>query len=95
MSKPVLVAQKDGALLPEEEARALWTEFSVHMDEHENDLAGFAKLKGWFEVRPEHRKGQAVLLVATTEAAVKLNAPPPAKGPGTAKGGGGGNKGKR
>ena len=91
MSKPVLVVLKDGAPLPEEEARALWTEFSAHMDEHENDMAGFAKAKGWFEVRPEHRKGQAVLLVATTEAAVKLNAPPPPppkpqQGPGPTKG---------
>ena len=48
------------------------------MDEHEGDMAGFAKAKGWALVAPEHRRGQAVLLVSTTaEAAAKAKAQPP------------------
>src|SRR5688572_15686970 len=64
----------DGAPLSEEEARALWTAFSQYMDEHEGDFAGFAKLRGYASVKPEARKGQAVLVVTTPEGASK---PPP------------------
>ena len=32
------------------------------MDEHEGDLDGFARIKGWASVKPEHRAGQAVLV---------------------------------
>lgn len=53
----------DGRPLPDDEARTLWQEFSRHMDEHEGDLAGFAKHKGWSSVKPEHREGRAVLVV--------------------------------
>lgn len=68
----------DGAPLAEEEARALWVGFSAHMDEHRGDMAGFAKLRGYHEVRPEYQKGQAVLIVSTTaEAAAKAAPPPP------------------
>lgn len=93
-AKPVLVVVKDGAPLPEAEARALWTEFSAHMDANRGDMAGFAKLKGWTEVRPEYRKGQAVLVVSTTpEAAAKAAPPPPKPKPAPQKqGGGGGGK---
>jgi hypothetical protein len=59
----------DGALLPEEEARTVWTQFSQHMDANEGDLAGFAKGRGWISVSPEYRKGQAVLVVKTTASA--------------------------
>jgi hypothetical protein len=55
----------DGAALEPEPARALWTEFSAYMDEHEGDMVGFAKLKGWESVAPEYRQGRAVLVVKT------------------------------
>ena len=79
-SRPRLAVLLDGAPLAEEEARALWTGFSAHMDEHRGDMAGFAKLRGYHEVRPEYQKGQAVLIVSTTaEAAAKAAPPPPPK----------------
>ncbi len=55
----------DGAPLDPEAARALWTEFSAHMDEHRGDMAGFAKKKGFSSVAPEYRQGKAVLVVKT------------------------------
>jgi hypothetical protein len=55
----------DGAPLGDDEARALWTEFSAHMDENKDDTAGFAKKKGWITVLPEYRQGKAVLVVKT------------------------------
>lgn len=55
----------DGKPLAEDEARTLWQAFSVHMDEHEGDLGGFAAQKGWSSVKPEYRAGQAVLVVTT------------------------------
>jgi hypothetical protein len=64
----------DGAMLPEAEAKALWVEFSAHMDAHQGDMAGFAKKKAWFSVSPEYRAGKAVLVVRTTE---RAPAPPP------------------
>jgi hypothetical protein len=60
-----LVALVDGAPLEEEAARALWAEFSAHMDENKGDMAGFAKKKGWQSVVPEYRQGKAVLVVRT------------------------------
>jgi hypothetical protein len=64
-----LAVRVDGAALPDEEARALWQEFSAHMDANKGDMAGFAKKKGWHAVAPEYQSGQAVLVVATTAAA--------------------------
>jgi len=55
----------NGRPLPDEEARALWTRFSAHMDQHQGDLAGFAQLEGFSSVRPETRGGRAVLVVAS------------------------------
>ncbi len=55
----------DNRPLPDDEARTLWQEFSRHMDEHEGDLSGFAKAKGWSDVKPEHRQGRAVLVVTS------------------------------
>lgn len=55
----------DGKPLAEHDARTLWQAFSLHMDEHEGDTAGFAAQKGWSSVKPEYRAGQAVLVVAT------------------------------
>jgi len=66
--KPSLAVTIDGVQLPDEEARALWTKFSEHMDEHRGDMAGFAKLHGYVSVAPEARGGQAVLVVRTTKA---------------------------
>jgi hypothetical protein len=65
MSAGRLVVLVDGAPLEEEAARALWTEFSAHMDAHQGDMAGFAKQKGWQSVAPEYQKGKAVLVVKT------------------------------
>ncbi|MFO0552935.1 MAG: hypothetical protein U0271_31395 [Polyangiaceae bacterium] len=61
-TKQNLVAEIDGAPLPPDEARALWTEFSQHMEEHHGDFAGFAAAKGWASVKPEYRAGRAVLV---------------------------------
>jgi hypothetical protein len=55
----------DDVPLAEDAARALWTEFSAHMDAHQGDTAGFAKKKGWASVVPEFRRGKAVLVVKT------------------------------
>jgi hypothetical protein len=60
---PRLAVLVDGAPLDAEAARALWTEFSAHMDENRGDLAGFARKKDWQSVAPEYRQGKAVLVV--------------------------------
>jgi hypothetical protein len=62
---PRLAVLVDGTPLDPEAARALWTEFSAHMDEHRGDMAGFAKKKGFSSVAPEYRQGKAVLVVKT------------------------------
>ncbi|HKQ71889.1 MAG TPA: hypothetical protein VJT73_21240 [Polyangiaceae bacterium] len=58
-----LVAMIDKKPLPDDEARAIWTRFSAYMDEHEGDLAGFARQEGYASVKPESRGGKAVLVV--------------------------------
>lgn len=68
----------DGASLSEIETRALWLEFSEHMDANRGDMAGYAKKKGWFSVAPEYRGGKAVLIVRTTATA---KGPPPVSAP--------------
>jgi hypothetical protein len=81
-----LAALVDDAVLDAEAARALWTEFSAHMDENKGDMAGFARKKGWQSVAPEFRQGKAVLVVQTG-AAVKPRVKPASKGaPGPSKG---------
>lgn len=60
-----LVVLVDGRPLPDDKARALWTRFSAHMDEHQGDLTGFAQQEGFSSVRPETRAGRAVLVIAT------------------------------
>ena len=75
-----LAALVDGVPLEPEAARALWTEFSVHMDENKGDMAGFAKKKGWQSVVPEYRQGKAVL-IARTGAAPAPRAPDKQAGP--------------
>jgi hypothetical protein len=69
----------DGATLTEPQARALWKEFSEHMDANRGDMRGYATKKGWFSVVPEYRDGKAVLVVRTTAAA--KGAPPIAAPP--------------
>ena len=71
MKRLELAALIDGAALDEEAARALWTEFSAHMDANQGDFAGFAKKKGWASVAPEYRQGKAVLVVRTGAAPSK------------------------
>jgi len=84
----------DGIALDAEAARALWTEFSAHMDENKGDVIGFAGKKGWQSVAPEFRQGKAVLVVKTGAAAArrpsKPKPSPKPKGPGGAPGKGGG-----
>ncbi|MCC6555003.1 MAG: hypothetical protein IT372_18700 [Polyangiaceae bacterium] len=95
-----LAATVDGAALPDDEARALWTDFSRHMDEHRGDMAGFAKLRGWSSVTPTHQGGRAVLVARTQEGPpAPAPRPPQPQRPGPASprpgGGGGAKKGKR
>ena len=71
----------DGAALDDEAARALWVEFSAHMDANQGDFDGFAKKKGWVSVAPEHRAGQAVLVARTTDAPPAPPAPAPPRTP--------------
>ncbi|WP_437992197.1 hypothetical protein [Sorangium sp. So ce145] len=63
-----LAASIDGAPLPDEEARDLWTRFSRYMDEHRGDTAGFARENGYVSVTPTFERGRALLVVRTTEA---------------------------
>jgi len=65
-SQSRLAVRIDGVFLPDEEARALWKEFSEHMDANRGDMAGFAKKKGFVSVAPEYQKGRAVLVVKGT-----------------------------
>jgi len=58
----------DGAALPDDEARAFWKRFSVWMDGHEGDLAGFAKSEELASVQPEMHGGVPVLLASRTQA---------------------------
>jgi hypothetical protein len=61
-----LAGMIDGVTISEEDAKALWKEFSEHMDANRGDMGGFAKKKGWFSIAPEYRGGKAVLIVRTT-----------------------------
>lgn len=66
-----LAAIVDGKELKEPEARALWQEFSAYLDEHQLDFKGFAAVKGWTSVKPEHKGGRAVLIVTTGQPSVR------------------------
>ncbi|WP_437814186.1 hypothetical protein [Sorangium sp. So ce1078] len=70
-----LAASIDGAPLPDEEARDLWTRFSRYMDEHRGDMAGFARENGYVSVTPTFERGRALLVVRTTEAPPEKPAP--------------------
>ncbi len=53
----------DGVALPADAAEAVWRAFSAWMDDNQGDLDGFAKQRGFTSVKPEYRRGQAVLVV--------------------------------
>jgi hypothetical protein len=74
--KSRLAVMVDGAFLGDDEARAVWTAFSAHMEEHRDDTQGFAKSRGWASATPEYQKGRAVLVVRS---AAKAPAPPPGR----------------
>jgi hypothetical protein len=61
--KSRLVVLVDGKALPDDEARALWKQFSEHMEATRGDTGAFAQSHGFASVLPEYRKGQAVLVV--------------------------------
>jgi hypothetical protein len=58
----------DGRELETEEGVAFWKRFSAWMDEHEGDLAGFARSEGLVSVRPEMHGGGPVLVASHREA---------------------------
>ena len=63
-----LAAWIDGVALGEEEARSLWARFSVWMEAHRGDLAGFAAAEGFVSVHPGVKDGKPVLLASRREA---------------------------
>jgi hypothetical protein len=54
----------DGVPLPDSEARAMWHRFSVWMEDHVGDLAGFARAEGLASVHPEMHDGVPVLVAS-------------------------------
>jgi hypothetical protein len=58
----------DGVALDDAEARAMWQRFSVWMDAHEGDLAGFARAEGFASLHPEMQAGEPVLVASRTAA---------------------------
>ena len=56
----------DGEALPSEEGIAFWKRFSLWMDEHPGDLAGFAETEGLSSVVPEMHSGAPVLVASRT-----------------------------
>ena len=67
---------RDGVELPEEQARALWRAFSEHMDRNQQDMDGFARDHGFATVRAEHRRGRAMLVVASLASRPPASRPP-------------------
>lgn len=68
----------DGVALADDEARALWREFSAHMEANRGDVSGFAAKKGYASVAPQYQEGRAVLVVWVTATPPKpANAPRP------------------
>jgi hypothetical protein len=56
----------DGTPLPDDEALAFWKRFSGWMEEHQGDLAGFARTENLASVHPEMHKGGPVLVASRT-----------------------------
>ncbi|MDB4944880.1 MAG: hypothetical protein JWP97_4414 [Labilithrix sp.] len=80
--KKLLAAYLDGAPLPEPEAHALWDRFSLWMEEHRGDLAGFAASEGYASVKPGVEGDRPVLRASrsatqTPYAPVRPAAEPP------------------
>jgi hypothetical protein len=75
-----LAAVVDGRHLDEDDARALWTRFSAHMDAHEGDFAGFAASEGLVSSRVAVVEGVPTLTLERTKAAASPSPKPPAKG---------------
>ena len=88
MSPKKLSAQVDGAALPEAEAHALWDRFSLWMEEHRGDLAGFAAQEGFASVQPGV-DGDRPVLRASRTATQKPYAPVRAESAGGDRGPGG------
>lgn len=64
----------DGAPLPDDEAHALWDRFSLWMEEHRGDLAGFALQEHFLSVHPGV-DGDRPVLRASKSAAQRPYAP--------------------
>ena len=58
----------DGTPLPEDEAYAIWDRFSLWMEDHRGDLAGFAVQEGFASVHPGVDGDKPVLRVSRTAA---------------------------
>ena len=91
-TKKRLGALVDGTPLAEAEAHALWDRFSLWMEEHRGDLAGFAVQEGFVSVHPGV-DGDKPVLRASRTAAQKAYAPvrPEGAGGDPPRGGAGGS----
>lgn len=69
----------DGIPLPDEDAHALWDRFSLWMEEHRGDLAGFAVQEGYLSIHPGV-DGDRPVLRASKSAAQRPYAPVRADG---------------
>jgi hypothetical protein len=65
MTSPLRVLV-DGVALEADASRAFWRRYSAWMEEHEGDLAGFAKSEGLTSVHPEIQGGAPVLVGSRT-----------------------------
>jgi hypothetical protein len=57
----------DGTPIPETEAVAMWDRFSLWMEEHRGDLAGFAAQEGFASVHPGVDGDRPVLRASRSE----------------------------
>jgi hypothetical protein len=64
----ILSVRIDGIALSDDEARAFWDRFSLYMDEHPRDLAGFAKSEGLASVEPQMGGSGGAVLVGSKSA---------------------------
>ena len=78
----------DGAPMPEAEALAFWDRFSLWMEEHRGDLAGFAAREGFASVHPGV-DGDRPVLRASKQAAQRPYASVKEEGDHPGQGGGG------
>jgi hypothetical protein len=56
----------DGVALSDADGAAMWKRFSVHMEEHKGDLAGFAAQEGFASVHPAMDGGKPLLVASRT-----------------------------